>query len=91
MAGVNYAVPGRGGVAVADFNGDKKPDIVIANGDSTVSILLGNGDGTFQPQFTVTAVPSSSTYVAESVAVGDFNGDGYPDLAVLCVSARTVL
>ena len=32
-------------------------------------------------------MPSSSTFVTEAVAVGDFNGDGYPDLAVLCVSS----
>ena len=37
-------------VAVADVNGDGKPDLVTANyGDNTVSVLLGNGDGTFQP------------------------------------------
>jgi len=82
----NYAVPGQGGIAIADFSGSGVPDIAIANGDSTVSILLGNGDGTFKPQYTVTAVPSSSTYLTEWVAVGDFNGDGYQDLAVLCVS-----
>jgi FG-GAP-like repeat len=87
LPGVNYPVPGQGGVAIADFNGDNRPDIVIANGDSTVSILLGNGDGTFQNQFTVVAVPSSSTFDTEAVAVGDFNRDGYPDLAVLCVSS----
>lgn len=38
-------------------------------------MLLGNGDGTFQA---ATAV----TDYASSIAVGDFNGDGKPDLAV---------
>jgi len=43
----------------------------------TVGILLGNGDGTFQPTqyFSVGNLP-------QSVAVGDFNGDGIPDLSV---------
>src|SRR5207245_586419 len=42
-----------------------------------LTILLGNGDGTFQPAQNY-PVGQSPTFVA----VGDFNGDGIPDLAV---------
>jgi hypothetical protein len=73
-----------GSGAVGDFNGDGKPDLAVANyGDwlakgQGVRVLLGNGDGTFQT--------TNFSYVAGndpvSVAVGDFNGDGFPDLAV---------
>jgi hypothetical protein len=71
--------------AVADLNGDGKPDVVIADycidsscATGSVSVLLGNGDGTFQP-----AVSYSSGGVgAFYVVVGDFNRDGVPDLAV---------
>ena len=51
-------------------------DLAVANVSSGVSVLLGNGDGTFQA-----AVDFGGGGV--SVAVGDFNGDGKPDLAVL--------
>src|SRR5262249_59901033 len=55
-------------VAVADLNGDDKPDLVT---DST-SVLLGNGNGTFQV---------AQNY-AGGGQVGDFNGDGSLDVIV---------
>ena len=67
-----------GFVAVADFNGDGRPDLVVANGGSDhVSILLGNGDGSFQAPRSFAAGSNP-----QSVAVADFNGDGWLDLAV---------
>ena len=36
-------------VAIADFNGDGKSDLVTADhDDNTASVLLGNGNGTFK-------------------------------------------
>src|SRR5437879_4591595 len=76
---VNYETgEGCWAVAVGDFNGDGKPDLVVANiYTDQVSVLLGNGDGTFQRAVSYKAGPDS-----QSVTVGDFNGDGKADLAV---------
>ena len=61
-------------VAIGDFNGDGKRDVVVANlGASTVSILLGNGNGTFAAKADFGTGTGSNP---ASVAVGDFNGDG---------------
>jgi hypothetical protein len=77
-------------VAAEDMNNDGKLDLVVANGcdshgcdHAVVGVLLGNGDGTFQPALTY----SSGGYYADSVAVGDVNNDGKPDLLVanLCL------
>ena len=75
-------------VAVGDFNGDGNADLAIANkNDFTVTVLLGNGKGGF------TAAPGSPLSVGaepESVAVGDFNADGKPDLAIANSGGNTV-
>ena len=68
-------------IAVGDFNGDGKPDVVVANNSAinsngSFSVLLNKGDGTFtQVQTSVT-----NTFVL-AVAVADFNGDGKLDVA----------
>jgi FG-GAP-like repeat len=63
-------------IAVADFNGDEKLDLITANYDGdNVSVLLGNGNGIFgsATNFSVGLKP-------RDVKVADFNGDGKLDL-----------
>jgi FG-GAP-like repeat/PKD domain/FG-GAP repeat len=67
-------------LAVGDFNGDGHPDLATVNrNENSVSVLLGNGSGGFSPASGSPFTVGNNPY---SVAVGDFNGDGYPDLAV---------
>lgn len=76
---------GIGQVALADMNGDGKPDLVTlgstANDDQAeLAVSLGNGDGTFQkPAILDFGNGSSEGY---GLAVGDFSGDGKMDVAV---------
>jgi hypothetical protein len=77
-AQVNTAAQ-AGGLVVADFNRDGHLDIATSAG----SLLLGNGDGTFQ---TAQAFDGSAV---TCLAVGDFNGDGIPDLALTSVEPNS--
>jgi hypothetical protein len=68
------ANPGPTYVAVGDFNGDGRPDIVVAGGGA-VSVLMNEGNGAFgaAQSYTVGGSPTA-------VAVGDFNRDGKLDI-----------
>src|SRR5207248_320280 len=55
------------------------------NAGNNVSILLGNGDGTF-----AAAVNYGAGTTPQSVAIGDFNGDGKADLAVANINSNNV-
>lgn len=65
----------------ADFNGDGNLDLAtpIYGSSGSLAIYLGKGDGTFTP---ASGSPISTIEWSNIVKVGDFNGDGIPDLYV---------
>jgi hypothetical protein len=85
-------------LAVSDLNGDGKPDLVAVNSTAPggasdplanqVSVLLQDPakPGQFLP-----AVSYATGSVPSSVAIGDLNGDGKPDLAVTDSGGLSVL
>jgi uncharacterized protein (TIGR03437 family) len=79
---------GPSSLNVADYNGDGKPDVVVAHccGQTVMSYLLGNGDGTLQAEQIFPGGGSMS-----SVATADFNHDGKPDLAIQFASIGDAL
>jgi FG-GAP-like repeat len=65
-------------VAVSDFDGDLKTDIVVVDiGVTAVHVFLGKGDGTF-----LSPLHFALSFAPRSIHIADFNVDGIPDLAI---------
>jgi len=78
-------------VAVADFNRDGRPDVAVVNTTSgTASVFLDTTTvGGSTPTFS-TRVDLTTGIAPISVAAGDLNGDGSPDLAVANLNSNSV-
>jgi hypothetical protein len=92
----DYAVPnGAAYVAAIDFNRDGKPDLAVTQSTGgTVSLLINNTLATpanGSRNFVAPHVTGSGHgNMADSVAVSDFNHDGYPDIAVAYLQDNAV-
>jgi hypothetical protein len=65
---------------VADFNLDGKLDVACAPGGNDAYVFYGKGDGKFGPGIEITtAINHQGGF---SIATGDFNHEGAPDLAI---------
>ena len=64
--------------AVGDFNGDGRPDFVVANDSVSKLVVFGNSSVGSNLTFTLITNLNSGSYPA-GVRVGDFDGDGKLD------------
>ena len=74
--------------ALGDIDGDGKPDIVTAN-PSANSVSVRLNTSTVGSVSFATKVDFASGLTSTSVAIGDLDGDGKPDLAVTNAEAST--
>ncbi|MEG3909723.1 DUF4347 domain-containing protein, partial [Microcoleus sp. w2-18aC6] len=76
-------------IAVDDFDGNGIKDLAVTStqpsSSNSVSILLGNGSGSFGAANNITV--GSRPY---SMAVGKFNNDSFPDLAVTNFESQSI-
>ncbi|MBK8914885.1 MAG: VCBS repeat-containing protein [Phycisphaerales bacterium] len=90
-AGLDWGRQTCGGdIELADVNRDGKLDIVVADHCHGISVFLGDGAGRWSlaadrlhPMLTGEDGSTTAHLGAESVTVGDVNGDGHPDLVAV--------
>ena len=73
------------GIALGDFNGDRRPDIIVGNTGQSVDLLLNTGSGNLSVATTVQVDMG-----ARALAVADFNRDNKLDFAAANSSPGTV-
>jgi hypothetical protein len=70
-----------GGVAIADFDGDSRPDLFFANGPEKNRLFRQSGEFIFQDVSTSAGIDGGSSWATGATAI-DFEADGDIDLYV---------
>jgi hypothetical protein len=83
---IGISKPGKGlGIAVADYDGDGRIDIVIANDSMPEFLYHHKNDGTFEDVGLMSGVAvdgEGHSYAGMGVDFADYNNDGLPDLVI---------
>ncbi len=92
-AGKDLPAPGKYeedlGAVFFDANGDGYSDLLVTGGSTEFGgnspnnrprIYLNDGKGNFRPD--PTAIPADISVIAQAVTIGDYDGDGQPDIFI---------
>lgn len=78
--------PAKGlGIAIADYDHDGHPDILIANDAMVEHLYRNKGDGTFEEVGLTAEIAvdgDGKTYSGMGVDFADYNNDGWPDIVI---------
>jgi hypothetical protein len=100
QAPATYHVAVSSSMAVGDMTANGRPDVVLAGISApdyayTIQVLLNNGDGTLQPPITSSfgqlTTPQNYIFDPDSLALGDFTGDGKLDVVAASSADQRVL
>ncbi|HVG26141.1 MAG TPA: VCBS repeat-containing protein [Acidobacteriaceae bacterium] len=73
-----------GDIAVADFNGDRHPDLAIASHLRGITVVVGDGKGNFRPWSEGIEFEADDQdkpiFSSRAITVVDWNGDGRTDV-----------
>jgi hypothetical protein len=86
------AHPGKGlGVAINDFDGDGRTDILVANDSVAEQLFRNNGDGTFTELALEKGAAynsKGSSFAGMGVDWNDYDNDGWPDIFLNALSLQ---
>ena len=81
---------GSGGTAIADMDGDGKPDIIVGSGNSGIFSFLKNTTTPGSPISFAPKVDYTFFDRADNLTIADVDNDGRPDLIIADFSASAI-
>jgi len=81
IASTTLPASNAAGLAIADLNGDGRPEVIVSNwGGSYSAIFWGQAGGPYGVQYSAAISASLPTSVADGMSAADLNGDGRPEV-----------